>query len=77
MSSLAERLNEARKPVKPKFETWIDTLDETDREALLAAAVDKSLTNVAIMEAVKAGPSGYSATKDTISKWRKSLGYAG
>ena len=73
--SLAERLNDARKPVKPKFEQWIDTLDKTDRDALFAAAVDQTLTNVAILDAIAA--EGYSANKDTISKFRKSLGYAG
>lgn len=71
--SLAERLNAAKKPLKPKFEQWIDTLSEADRKALIAAAVDPGLSNNAIVDAIRA--EGYSANKDTVSAWRKSHGF--
>lgn len=67
--SLSERLEKARKSVKPKFEQWIDTLDEADREALEAAAVDPTVSIRAIVDAVRA--EGYPVHKDTISAWRK------
>lgn len=67
--SISERLEQARKPLKPKFEQWIDTLDPVDREALEAAAVDPSLSIRAIVEAVRA--EGYAVHKDTVSAWRK------
>lgn len=71
--SLAERLEAAKKPLKSKFEAWIDGLPEVDREALEAAAVDPQLSNQAILAEVRA--EGYSANKDTISAWRKSHGF--
>ena len=67
--SISERLAEARRPVKPKFEQWIDTLDEADREALEAAAVDPALSIRAIVEAVHA--EGCAVSRDTVSAWRK------
>lgn len=70
---LADRLTAAKKPLKPKFEQWIDGLPEGDRKALEAAAVDPELSNNAIVEAVRA--EGYSANKDTIAGWRKAHGF--
>ena len=72
--SLADRLEAARKPVKPKFEQWIEGLDKADQEALAKAAVDPELSNAAISDVVRA--EGYAANKDTISKWRRAHGYA-
>lgn len=72
--SLRDRLESAKKPLKPAFEQWIDTaLSDADREALIEAATDPELSNMAIVEAVRG--EGYSANKDTISRWRKSHGF--
>lgn len=71
--SLAERLTASKKPMKTKFEQWIDTLPESDRKALEAAALDPELSNNAIVEAVRA--EGYSVNKDTIAAWRKAHGF--
>lgn len=72
--SLVERLNAARTPRKPRFEQWIDSLPDDEREALIAAATDPDLSNNAIAEAVRA--EGCPVNKDTISVWRKSHGFA-
>lgn len=71
--SLAERLTEARKPTKPRFEQWVDELPEQDRDALIQAATDPDLSNRAILDAVRA--EGFPVSKDTISVWRKKHGY--
>lgn len=73
--SLVDRLNAERAPTKSKFEQWMDTLDEADRSALIAAATDPSLSIAGIVRAVR--ESGYRVDKDTISEWRKRLGFTG
>ena len=67
--SLSERLESAKRSIRPKFEQWIDTLDPADQEALEAAAVDPTLSIRAIVDAVRA--EGYAVHKDTVSAWRK------
>lgn len=72
--SIRESLQQAKKPLKPKLEQWMDTLDKDDREALEAAAVDPELSNQAIANVVR--ESGYRVNKDTISAWRRARGYS-
>lgn len=72
--SLAERLNEAKKPLRPRFEVWIDGLPKVDREALMASATDPNISTQAIIEAVRA--EGCLTSKQTVTAWRKSHGYA-
>ena len=73
--SISERLEQAKRPVKPKFEQWIDGLDEVDRQALEAAAVDPLLSNRVILAIVREGDDGYPVNKDTIAAWRKAHGF--
>jgi hypothetical protein len=72
--SIKESLQQAKKPLKPKLEQWMDTLDKDDREALEAAAVDPELSTLAITTIVR--ESGYRVNKDTISAWRRARGYS-
>ena len=72
--SIKESLEQAKKPLKPRFEQWMDTLDKDDREALEAAAVDPELSTLAITTIVR--ESGYRVNKDTISAWRRARGYS-
>ena len=67
--SLSERLETAKGSVKPKFEQWIDTLGEVDRQALEVAAVDPTISTRAITDAIRA--EGYVVSKDTVGAWRK------
>ena len=67
--SIKESLQQAKKPLKPKLEQWMDTLDKDDREALEAAAVDPSTSTRAITDAIRA--EGYVVSKDTVGAWRK------
>lgn len=71
--SLAARLQEARDKTKPKFEQWIDTLDDEDRDALYAAAED-GMSSSAITIAVRAA--GGAVGKETIDAWRRTIGQA-
>lgn len=71
--SLADRLEAARS--KPKFEEWIETLDDEDRGALFAAAIDPRLSDTAIEIAVRAA--GCAISKETIIAWRLANGFAG
>ncbi|GLU88931.1 hypothetical protein [Agromyces sp. NBRC 114283] len=72
--SLAERLQEAREKTKPRFEQWIDTLDDEDREALFEAAAS-GMSSTAITIAIRAA--GGSVSKETIDVWRRTIGKAG
>lgn len=72
--SIKDRLEQAKKPPKPRFEQWMDTLDGDDREALEAAAVDSELSTLAITAIVR--ESGYRVNKDTVSAWRRARGYS-
>jgi hypothetical protein len=63
----------AKKPLKSKFELWVDGLPEVDREALEAAAGDLELSNQAILAAVRA--EGCTVSKETVAAWRKSHGF--
>ena len=67
--SLAARLQEAKEKTKPKFEQWIDTLDDEDRDALFAAAADPHMSSSAITIAVRAA--GGAVGKETIDVWRR------
>lgn len=69
--SLAARLQEAKEKSKPKFEQWIDTLDDEDREALFDAA-KSGVSSSAITIAIRAA--GGSVGKETIDVWRRTIG---
>lgn len=71
--SLKDALHAEKKPRGSKFEQWIATLDDDDRKALLAAAVDPELSGQAIVRAIQAA--GGSVNKDTISNWRRAHGF--
>lgn len=71
--SLAKSLETARS--KPKFEEWIATLDDEDREALFAAAVDPRISTTAIEIAVRAA--GASVSSVTMLPWRRANGFTG
>lgn len=73
MSALSDALKAEKKPSQPKFETWIDSLEKVDRDALVAAATDSSLTNAAIVRACRSV--GYAANKDTVAQWRRGHGF--
>ena len=70
--SLAARLQEAKERTKPPFIQWVETLDDEDREALLAAAVDPAMSSSAITIAVRAA--GGKVGKETIDGWRRTVG---
>lgn len=72
--TLAQQLDAARKPAKSPFETWIDGLDKADREALMDAAPDASISNAKILEIVNHAEPPARAGKDTIAAWRKANG---
>lgn len=69
--SLAARLQEAKEKTKPKFEQWIETLDDEDRDALFAAAKD-GLSSSAITIAIRAA--GGAVSKETVDAWRRTIG---
>ena len=72
--SLAARLQEAKEKTKPKFEQWIAELDDEDRDALFAAAVDPAMSSSAITIAVRAA--GGRVGKETVDAWRRTVGNA-
>jgi hypothetical protein len=69
--SLAARLQEAKEKTKPKFEQWIDTLDDEDRDALYDA-VKSGVSSYAITVAIRGA--GGSVSKETIDVWRRIIG---
>ena len=71
--SLKDDLEAEKKPVKSRFEAWVDALDPADREAMILAATDPELSNQAIMRVIVGH--GYRANKDTISVWRRTYGF--
>ena len=71
--SLKDDLEAEKKPVKSRFEAWVDALNPADREALILAATDPELSTQAIVRVLFAR--GYGAGKDTISVWRRAHGF--
>ena len=71
--SLKDDLEAEKKPVKSRFEAWVDALDTADREALILAATDPELSTQAIVRVIVG--QGYRANKDTISVWRRTYGF--
>ena len=70
--SLAARLKEAQVTRKPAFQQWLESLDQTDRDALLKAAASP-LSSKKLLSIVRA--EGGSIGEDAFKDWRVSLGY--
>jgi hypothetical protein len=65
---LADRIAAELTPVKPKFDTWVDNLPEVDRNALLAAAADPTITNASLLRVVRA--EGAAVGHEKFTEWR-------
>lgn len=66
--SLAARLTDERPTFKPRFVDWIETLNDEDHDALVAAAKDPAWTNAALARTIAS--EGFEVHKDTLKEWR-------
>ena len=71
MASLAELLQENEPVRAPQFTDWVNELPARDRDALIAAALDKRWSNAGLREMVRAA--GSTVGKDQFSAWRRSV----
>lgn len=73
MSKLTEALEAVKQPPKTSIEAWIETLDEGDRKAMIAAASDTSINHRRLLEVVQAN--GCKVGRDSLTGWRKANGF--
>jgi len=74
VATLQDSLKQHRKPVKVSIRQWIAQLDDDDRKAIEAAAVDPGFTNAALVQVMR--EAGVSVGKDTVAAWRGDHGFA-
>jgi hypothetical protein len=72
MSALTDALNAARVSKTPPFEAWVESLDEVDRVALIAAAPDPQISTHRLMSILRGA--GCRVGRDTVTTWRKAHG---
>ena len=70
--NLAQKLQDAKQGRAPAIEQWIATLDEADRDALLAAAGDDDIATNALYRILH--DAGLKIGKDRLAEWRRSHG---
>ncbi len=73
--SLAARLKEAQDTRKPLFETWVLTLDDEDRAALVDVAANPRVNSRNLAAIIRA--EGVRVGVETLDAWRRSNGYSG
>ena len=69
--SLAAKLEAARPVLKTRIEQYVESLDETDRAALIGAANDRAWSNAALMRILSG--EGVSVGKESFGAWRHSV----
>ena len=76
MSTIADRIA-AAKPVQRRADVyvWMDTLNAEDHTAVMGIVTDTDWSHQAVMRFVNG--ESVPASKETIQKWRRSLGFNG
>jgi len=73
VTKLSDALNQKRKPVQPRFQEWLDSLDADDRKEMMSAATDHELSNSDLFAVIKS--CGVATSKETVVSWRHKNGF--
>lgn len=73
MKSAVELFQEAARTSRPTVDSWLETLSDADRAAVVENAPNPNVSHSAFTGVVKA--LGGSFGKDSVTAWRKSNGH--